>query len=368
MYTNNSFFIVIICVTFHMIFVVLIFQFLFLTRFSSPYLCSLSFCICTRMAFRKNKDILFQLFLCLNMRMTITSSETDIFCLKSIKNSLEDPFNKLQSWKFTNQTEDDFVCKFDGVECWVSYAKVKNLRLSNKGLKGQFPRAIQNCSSLTGLDFSFNELSGPIPSDISSILVFVVSFDLSNNKFTGEIPASLANCSYLNTLKLNNNMLSGEIPRLLGTLDRIKEISFANNYLSGPVPVFTAGEVDSNYANNSELCGEPLRPCSLRHNKPNHFLQSFKSGLIVGYVFSLTCSVMLTCIFYSKCVQSKKKEKNNHVNKANELGNYICSIVSRRTRVLVNQVHEYLHPRLVHKESKEVLSSFTLFLNKSCIE
>lgn len=261
------------------------------------------------MAFRKNKDILFQLFLCLNMITTITRSENDIFCLKSIKNSLEDPFNNLQSWKFTNQTEDDFVCKFDGVECWQSSpdGRVQNLRLSGMGLKGQIPRAIWNCSSLVSLDFSFNELTGPIPSDIATIIKFVVSFDLSNNKFTGEIPASLANCTYLNTLKLNNNMLSGEIPRQLGTLGRLKEISFANNYLSGPVPVFTGGKVDFNYANNSELCGESLRPCSLRHNKPNHFLQSFKSGLIVGYVFSLTCSVMLTCIFYSKCVQFKKK-------------------------------------------------------------
>jgi len=119
------------------------------------------------------------------------------------------------------------------------------------GLKGQCPRDVQNCSSLVSLDFSFNELSGPIPSDISSILKYVViSLDLSNNKFAGEIPASFANCSYLSTLKLNRNMLSGEIPRLLGTLPRLKEISFANNYLSGPVAMFTRGKVDSNYAND----------------------------------------------------------------------------------------------------------------------
>jgi excinuclease UvrABC nuclease subunit len=68
---------------------------------------------------------------------------------------------------------------------------------------------------------------------------------------------------------------------------------------------------------------------------------------------------MLTCMFYSKCVQFKKT-KNNDVIKAHELGKYVCSIVNRRTHVVVNQVHEYLQPWLEHKESKEVLSSFIL--------
>nr|WIL59866.1 nodulation protein [Melilotus officinalis] len=89
------------------------------------------------------------------------------------------------------------------------------------------------------------------------------------------------------------------------------------------------------------------------NDNPNDFHQSFKGGLIVGYVFSLTCSVMLTCIFYSKCVQFKKK-KNSRLNKAKELGKYICSITSRRTRMIGNQMHEFLHPWLAHKEIKEI--------------
>ncbi|GAU29486.1 hypothetical protein TSUD_65220 [Trifolium subterraneum] len=285
------------------------------------------------------------------MLMAGQSTETDILCLKSIKNSLEDPNNYLQNWNFNNNTES-FICGFNGVECWHPYEnRVLTLKLSNMGLKGQFPRGLQNCSSLTDLDFSFNELSGPIPSDIARILTFIINFDLSNNMFTDEIPMSLANCTYLNVLKLNNNMLSGEIPMQLAALRRLKEVSFANNYLSGPVPLFST-TVDSNYVNNSGICGGSLRPCPLRSDKCSDFLHSFKSGLIVGYVFSLTCSVMLTFMFYSKCVQFKKK--NNYVNKAKELGKYVCSIVSRRTQVVVNQVHKYLQPRLEHKEIKEI--------------
>jgi len=291
------------------------------------------------------------------MIMTSKSTDTDIVCLKSIKNSLEDPNNFLQNWNFDNKTEG-FICKFTGVECWhPDENKVQNLKLSKMGLKGQFPRGLENCSSIAGVDLSINELSGRIPSDISSILSYVSTIDLSYNKFTGEIPTTIANCTYLNTLKLENNMLSGEIPKGLGQLTRIKMIYVANNQLCGQVPVFDKfSEVDFNYANNSGVCG-----------KPNDFLQSFKSGLIVGYVFSLTCYVMLTCMFYSKCVQLTKTE-NNHINKADEFGKCICSIVSRRTRVVANHVHEYLDPWLAHKESKEVLSSLTLFLNEFCFE
>jgi hypothetical protein len=138
------------------------------------------------------------------MLMAGQSTDTDIFCLKSIKNSSEDPFNYLQSWNFNNKTEG-FICSFNGVECWhPDESRVLNPKLFNIGLKGQFPRALRNCSSLMDLDFSFNEPSGPIPYDISRIVTFIVRLDLSNKTFTGEIPKSLANCTYLNVLKLNN--------------------------------------------------------------------------------------------------------------------------------------------------------------------
>ena len=68
------------------------------------------------------------------------------------------------------------------------------------GLKAHFPREIENCSSMKGLDLSGNELTGTIPSDISMLLGFVTSLDLSSNNFAGENPKSIVNCVYLNVL------------------------------------------------------------------------------------------------------------------------------------------------------------------------
>ncbi|KAJ7961721.1 Inactive leucine-rich repeat receptor-like protein kinase [Quillaja saponaria] len=97
-------------------------------------------------------------------------TDTDIYCLRSIKDSLEDPYNYLNSWDFNNKTEG-LICRFVGVECWhPNENRVLNLRLSKMGLKGQFPSGIENCTSLTGLDLSSNQLSGSIPTNISKLL------------------------------------------------------------------------------------------------------------------------------------------------------------------------------------------------------
>jgi Leucine-rich repeat (LRR) protein len=197
-------------------------------------------------------------------------TETDIYCLRRVKDSLEDPYGYLNSsWDFSNNTEG-FICKFTGIECWhPDENRVLNIRLSDMGLKGQFPRGLENCSSLTGLDLSNNKLFGNIPQDISTILKFVTTLDLSSNNFSGQIPVSLSNCSYLNVLKLDHNRLSGQIPAELGLLGRIKTFSVANNLLTGPVPRFSnASNITADsYANNPGLCGAPLDACQPASNK-----------------------------------------------------------------------------------------------------
>jgi hypothetical protein len=237
---------------------------------------------------------------------------SDIYCLKTIKNSIEDPYNYLNSsWNFNNSTEG-FICKFTGVDCWhPDENKVLNIRLSDMGLKGKFPRGIENCSSLTGLDLSNNKLSGPIPNDISKKLTFVTSLDLSSNSFTGEIPVSLANCTYLNVLKLDHNQLTGAIPLQLGQLNRIKTFSVSNNLLSGPVPVFSSSSNSSSvattesYVNNLELCGGPLRACQ---GTPKKSHVGIIAAAAVGGITFTAIIVGIVLYYLSRGVVIKKKE------------------------------------------------------------
>ncbi|KAL5576307.1 hypothetical protein UlMin_018006 [Ulmus minor] len=249
----------------------------------------------TRSAF-----ILLHLFLCSLLLGTYKVSharQSDIDCLKSIKETFVDPFNSLNSWNFDNNTEG-FMCKFVGVECWhPDENKVINIRLPDMGLEGKFPRGIANCSSLTGLDLSNNQLSGTIPSDIARLIPFVTTLDLSNNKFSGEIPKSLSNCTYLNFLYLDHNQLSGTLPVELTLLSRFQHFRVAKNLLSGEVPNFTRAILKrENFAKNPGLCGGPLKPCLQKHigKLKDPFKNSFKFGFGAGYVVSVI-AVILCC-------------------------------------------------------------------------
>ncbi|XP_037495903.1 probably inactive leucine-rich repeat receptor-like protein kinase At5g48380 [Jatropha curcas] len=228
------------------------------------------------------------------------STETDIACLKSVKASLEDPFGYLNSsWNFNNNIEG-FICRFAGVDCGPDDEnKVLSLSLYDMGLKGRFPRGLQNCTSLTVLDLTNNELYGQIPFDIQKLLPSVTLLDLSSNKFSGEIPLSIANCSNLTVLRLDNNSLTGHIPQGIGLLSRLKWFSVANNLLSGAVPNFNSTYIGS-YANNSGLCGRPLERCRV-HSEKFHwrFVYSFKDGFAIGYAVSLISAMV---IYASYCV------------------------------------------------------------------
>ncbi|XP_015162135.1 probably inactive leucine-rich repeat receptor-like protein kinase At5g48380 [Solanum tuberosum] len=224
-----------------------------------------------------------------------SAAESDLYCLKSIKDSLQDPCNSLGSWDFSNVTEG-FICQFRGIECWHDYEnKVMNIRLSDSGLIGEFPQGIRNCTSLIGLDLSDNNLYGTIPSDISVIVEHVTTLDLSSNKFSGNIPPDIANCEYLNFLMLNNNNLGGEIPSRIGSLSRLNTFSVANNNLTGPVPSFVNIQITAHsFANNSELCGKPLKECEYyedswiwKHVDRASFIEAFVCGWVINKIVSL---------------------------------------------------------------------------------
>ncbi|KAF5741330.1 inactive leucine-rich repeat receptor-like protein kinase [Tripterygium wilfordii] len=236
--------------------------------------------------------------------------ESDINCLKSIKHTLEDPLKILDtSWDFNNNTEG-FICRFTGVECWhPDESKVLNIRLSDMGLKGPFPLGIQNCTSLTGLDLSSNEINGSIPSNISKIINFVTTLDLSSNNFSGEIPSDLANCSYLNVLKLDRNKFSGQIPLELGLLGRLKEFSVANNLLSGQVPNFINASITADsYANNPGLCGKLLDPCPSVSKSSN---TGIISGAAIGGVTVAAIGIGIGMLFYFRKVSMMKKKDDD---------------------------------------------------------
>ncbi|KAM3750026.1 hypothetical protein ACB098_04G006500 [Castanea mollissima] len=281
-------------------------------------------------------------------------TETDIYCLRSIKESLEDPYyNFKYSWNFRDMTEG-FICKFVGIECYPDENKVLNIKLENMGLKGHFPREIENCTSMMGLDLSGNKLTGTIPSDISLLLPNVTSLDLSSNNFAGEIPKSIVNCAYLKVLRLDNNQLTGFIPPEINQLQRLSNFSVANNLLSGPVPVFSGRTIPAeSYANNLGLCGAPLEPCKPSHKK---FIVLCKEGFLVGWIVAMvTVVVVMVRNMPILLVKKAITKKNKKLMKA---GTRWCSTDERSKNMMMSQM-ERMVTRMSFTEISEATSYFS---------
>ncbi|XP_073007019.1 probably inactive leucine-rich repeat receptor-like protein kinase At5g48380 [Typha latifolia] len=260
---------------------------------------------------RSSYATLLILLLCWSLLNQCYGTFSDIQCLKSLKKSVNDPNNYLL-WTFNNTTEGS-ICKFTGVDCWhPNENKVLNLHLGNMGLQGQFPLGLENCSSLTGLDLSNNNFSGPIPSDISKRIPFVTTLDLSSNGFSGEIPINLSNCTYLNILNLQHNRLTGLIPWQLSSLSRLSQLNVADNLLSGQIPSFKTSFSASNFANNPGLCGSPLTNCT-GTTKKSHI--GVTIGSAIGGVILTVLVVGIILFFCLRKLPIKKKEKDVEENK-----------------------------------------------------
>lgn len=239
-------------------------------------------------------------------------TKTDVLCLKKVHDSLQDPIGYLGNWDFTNKTEGS-ICRFTGIECWhEDESRVLNIKLTNMGLKGQFPLGLVDCTSLTGLYLSGNNMNGSLPWNISKVIGYITELDLSDNYFSGQIPENLANCTYLNVLNLAKNRFTGQIPLQLGQLGRIKSFNVANNNLSGQVPQFNFSISKDNYDNNFALCGKPLDACV---GPPRKSHLGVTAGGIAGGVTAVIVLTGVALLFISRMKVVRKRREDPEGNR-----------------------------------------------------
>ncbi|XVF47989.1 hypothetical protein PTKIN_Ptkin03bG0154500 [Pterospermum kingtungense] len=115
-------------------------------------------------------------------------------------------------------------------------SSLRVLILSNNSLQGHMFSSYFNLTNLRELHMDLNLFSGRIP-DCLANCSFLSTLDVSNNQLFGDIPRWMQNMSYLSTLDASNNKLSGEIPRWMGNMSSLEEIVMANNHLEGPIPM-----------------------------------------------------------------------------------------------------------------------------------
>ncbi|XP_060967249.1 receptor-like protein EIX1 [Cannabis sativa] len=127
-------------------------------------------------------------------------------------------------------------------------------------VKGQELKYTRILSLVVSLDLSANNLSGELPSSLTTNLLGLVNLNLSNNHIHGSIPEDISKLEQLLSLDLSSNRLSGTIPNSLSSLSFLGHLNLSNNDLSGKIPYnghMTTFEASS-FASNQALCGEPL--------------------------------------------------------------------------------------------------------------
>ncbi|PHU19078.1 hypothetical protein BC332_10229 [Capsicum chinense] len=115
-----------------------------------------------------------------------------------------------------------------------------DLDRSGNNLVGSFPTSIGKLRDLLGLflrlrviDLTFNNLSGSLQPNIGSILPNIEMLYLGNlTNLVGTIPHSISNCSKLSILELSYNQLTGLIPNSLGYLTHLQYLNLGGNNLT----------------------------------------------------------------------------------------------------------------------------------------
>ncbi|KAD5962001.1 hypothetical protein E3N88_13474 [Mikania micrantha] len=117
-------------------------------------------------------------------------------------------------------------------------SKLATLNLSGNKFSVTLYFLCQIDKSLTFLDLSNNLFSGSIPACLQKFQENLVVLNLSNNSLSGEIPSSLGSLSQLQALYLRKNAFVGEIPASLSNCTKLRFVDLGENKLSGNIPTW----------------------------------------------------------------------------------------------------------------------------------
>ncbi|KAL5576676.1 hypothetical protein UlMin_018375 [Ulmus minor] len=133
----------------------------------------------------------------------------------------------------------DFDLAINNLHGWIpssltELTSVVQIELYNNSLSGELPPGMSKLTALRLLDVSMNDLNGTIPEELCKLPL--ESLNLYENRFEGNLPASIADSPNLYELRLFRNWLTGELPKNLGKNSPLRWLDVSSNNFSGEIP------------------------------------------------------------------------------------------------------------------------------------
>lgn len=163
------------------------------------------------------------------LAMNITTDQTSLLALKYQITS--DPYQIIS----TNWSSSVSVCNWIGVTCGSRHQRVTVLNISDMGFSGTIPSQLGELSFLVSLDLSNNSFHGELPPEFSRLRK-LRAINLSFNNFTGNIPRFLGDFQDLQIFNIENNSFSGFIPSSISNMTNLGFLNLRYNNLEGNIP------------------------------------------------------------------------------------------------------------------------------------
>lgn len=145
--------------------------------------------------------------------------------------------SELQLLQVTNNSFSGLVPSNLGMLSTLSSLRLGANKLEAKeAADWGFFTSLTNCSFLDELDLSDNKFGGMLPKSVANLSSSLRKFSFRINSIHGTIPDGIANLRNLEVFSVNMNMLSGTIPEAVGMLPRLGLFSASKNNLSGSLP------------------------------------------------------------------------------------------------------------------------------------
>ncbi|KAF7813937.1 pollen receptor-like kinase 1 [Senna tora] len=265
-----------------------------------------------------------------------------------------------------------------GVLCSVQ-GKIWGLKLENMGLKGVIDvDALQQLPNLRTLSFvnndfdttwpelnklpplksfylSNNKFSGEIPAQTFQGMHWLKKIHLSNNEFTGDIPTSLTFLPRLLELRLEGNKFSGRIPNFPHK-NHFNSFSVANNQLHGKIPGTLSTMPTSSFAGNEGLCGTPLGAC--HSSKTPSIISTVVIAIVVGVALILIGAIIF--ILHRRKRPKKADDDEGQGNNSNHHDSNRSKRGENMKLCFVRKDREIFDLQDLLRASAEILGSGTL--------